>query len=227
MNPNNGNQPTIVNHNEMHNCNVFNGNVYNATFPLPGAQVTINQYATDSIGGKPKQDTQGPIEPAEERTKRKEVALSNMYRKLENLEESMLGYNNNGKRITHFQLSILLHRCLGMHSTPSKEEYMPIQETLWAILIDARNRCSKDPKDLYFPQTFLNIVGYLRKQQIIVNAQPTQLLGILYPNLRKNEIKKLAVQIDRAFLTSSSNPIIDGLEDMFNFYINLLKNGEI
>ena len=227
MNPNNESQPTIVNHNEMHNCNVFNGNVYNATFPLPGAQVTINQYATDSIGGKPKQDTQGPIEPAEERTKRKEEAINNMYRKLENLEDGMLGYTNQGERITHAQMSLLLHKCLGMHSTPPKQEFMPIQETLWTILIDARNRCSKDPKDLYFPQTFLNIVGYLRKQQIIVNAQPTQLLGILYPNLRKNEIKKLAVQIDRAFLTSSSNPIIDGLEDMFNFYINLLKNGEI
>ncbi len=226
MNPNNENQPTIVNHNEMHNCNVFNGNVYNATFPLPGAQVTIHQYAADSTGN-PKQEKQGPIEPAEERTKRKEVAFNNMYRKLENLEESMLGYNNNGERITHFQLSILLHRCLGMHSTPSKEEYMPIQETLWTILIDARNRCIKDPKELYYPQTFLNIVGYLRKQQIIINTQPTQLLGILYPDLRDSEKKRLSVHIDRVFLTTSNNPIIDGLEDMFNFYTNLLKNGEI
>lgn len=227
MNPNNESQPTIVNHNEMHNCNVFNGNVYNATFPLPGAQVTINQYATDSIGGKPKQDTQGPIEPAEERTKRKEEAIRNMYRKLENLEDGMLGYTNHGERIKHTQLSMLLHKCLGMHPTAVKQEYRPIQEALWTILIDARNSCSKDPKESYFPQTFLNIVGYLRKQQIIINVEPIKLLRILYPNLRADVEKKLVVQLNRALLTSSSNPIIDGLENMFNFYINLLKNGEI
>lgn len=226
MNPNNENQPTIVNHNEMHNCNVFNGNVYNATFPLPGAQVTIHQYAADSTG-KPKQEKQGPVEPAEERTKRKEKALSNMFRKLENLEDGMLGYNNKGERIKHIQLSVLLHKCLGMHSTPTKQEYKPIQEALWTFLIDARNSCVKDPKELYFPQTFLNIIGYLRKQQIIINTQPTQLLGILYPDLRDSEKKRLSVHIDRVFLTTSNNPIIDGLEDMFNFYTNLLKNGEI
>ena len=225
MNPNNENHPTIVNNNEMHNCNVLTGPVYGACFPLPGAQVTINQYA--DAKGKMKQEASGPIEPVEARSKRKEEAMRDMFRKIENLEEGMLGYTNAGRRITHVQVSVLLHKCLGMHPTPVKQEYTPIQEALWTILIDARNRCSKDPKESYFPQTFLNIVGYLRKQQIIINVEPIKLLRILYPNLRADVEKKLVVQLNRALLTSSSNPIIDGLEDMFNFYINLLKNGEI
>ena len=36
-------KPQVYNENHMENCNVFQGDVYGATFPLPGAQVTINQ----------------------------------------------------------------------------------------------------------------------------------------------------------------------------------------
>ena len=36
-------KPQVYNENHMENCNVFQGDIYGATFPLPGAQVTINQ----------------------------------------------------------------------------------------------------------------------------------------------------------------------------------------
>lgn len=221
MNPNNENHPTIVNNNEMHNCNVFTGPVYGACFPLPGAQVTINQYA--DAKGNVKQEASGPIEPLEERSKRKEAAIKDMVRKLENLEVDMLGYTNQGKRITHIELSMLLHRCLGLGSIPSKQAYMPIQESLWSMLIDKRTRCTKDGKELYYPQTYLNIVGYLKEKEIIVNVQPKKLLNTLYPKAEQN----LVENIKRAFTTSSGNPILDGVEEMFNFYIEQLKDGKI
>ena len=146
-----------------------------------------------------------------------------MVRKLENLEVDMLGYTNQGKRITHIELSMLLHRCLGLGSIPSKQAYMPIQESLWSMLIDKRTRCTKDGKELYYPQTYLNIVGYLKEKEIIVNVQPKKLLNTLYPKAEQN----LVENIKRAFTTSSGNPILDGVEEMFNFYIEQLKDGKI
>lgn len=221
MNPNNESKPTIVNHNEMHNCNVLTGPVYGACFPLPGAQVTINQYA--DAKGKMKQEASGPIEPVEARSKRKEEAMRDMFRKIENLEEGMLGYTNAGRRITHAQVSVLLHKCLGLGNVPSKKEYMRIQESLWTILIDKRTRCTKDGNELYYPQTYLNIIGYLREKEIIVNVQPKKLLNTLYPKAEQN----LVENIKRAFTTTSGNPIVDGIEEMFNFYIEQLKDGKI
>lgn len=221
MNPNNENHPTIVNNNEMHNCNVFTGPVYGACFPLPDAQVTINQYA--DAKGKMKQEASGPIEPVEARSKRKDEAMRDMFRKIENLEEGMLGYTNAGRRITNAQVSVLLHKCLGLDNEPSKKEYMPIQESLWTILIDKRTRCTKNSNELYYPQTYLNIIGYLREKAIIVNVQPKKLLNTLYPKAEQN----LVENIKRAFTTTSGNPIVDGIEEMFNFYIEQLKDGKI
>ena len=146
-----------------------------------------------------------------------------MVRRLENLEVGMLGCTNQGKRITHVEVSMLLHRCLGLGNIPSKQEYMPIQESLWTMLIDKRTRCTKDANELYYPQTYLNIIGYLKEQEIIVNVQPKKLLNTLYPKADQN----LVENIKRAFTTSSGNPILDGIEEMFNFYINLLKDGKI
>ena len=63
-------KPQVYNENHMENCNVFQGDVYGATFPLPGAQVTINQNY--GKGQKPTQDVaSGRVETAEEREKRK------------------------------------------------------------------------------------------------------------------------------------------------------------
>ena len=66
-------QPRIVNHNEMHDCNVFMGDSYGGIFPLPGAQVTINQQL-----GPQKRNTsiEGKTEPIEQRQSRKEEAIS-------------------------------------------------------------------------------------------------------------------------------------------------------
>lgn len=62
-------QPKIVNHNEMHNCNVFMGDTYGGIFPLPDAEVTITQNL-----GPQKKSTQvsGEAETKEERKLRKE-----------------------------------------------------------------------------------------------------------------------------------------------------------
>lgn len=36
------NKPVIIEHQEMHNCNVFQGPIYGGVFPMPGATVNYN-----------------------------------------------------------------------------------------------------------------------------------------------------------------------------------------
>ena len=71
-------KPQVYNENHMENCNVFQGDIYGATFPLPGAQVTIHQNY--GKGQKPTQDvTAGRVETAEEREKRKTEVIKANY----------------------------------------------------------------------------------------------------------------------------------------------------
>jgi hypothetical protein len=193
---------------KMENCNVIMGDSIGGFFTLPGSQVTVNQ-STDTKGPT-RQDVQGPVEGQEDRLARKQAAIKDMCRRLDNLEEDMLGYDLEGKRVSYNQLSGLLHRVLGMTPIGAKPEYRAIQEGLWTILIDQRAKCSKDPKDLYFHQTFLGLVGYLVENRVI-NGRAQKILDCLYVKNDQSMLKNLQRGLVSAFPA--------GTEEMLEFYL--------
>jgi hypothetical protein len=204
-------QPTITIHNENHNCNVFTAPMYNAVFHMPG-----------SLPGQLQQDEGGTSsqEPVadDDRQERKLAAIKDMCSRLDNLEEDMLGHDHTGKRISYDQLGIFLKRTLGMTDRGSKHEFVVIQEGIWTILIDSRFKCTKTDKETFFSQTFLNIVGYLIKQEV-VNGKVQDVLDCLYKRPEASMRKCLERGIVSAFP--------EGTEDMLDFYIDQLKRGTL
>lgn len=196
---------------KMENCNVIMGDSIGGFFTLPGSQVTVNQY-TDAQRHT-SQDTQGPTEGQEDRLARKQAAIKDMCQRLYNLQEDMLGYNEDGKRIAYTQLTNLLHKVLGMAEVGSKAEFQPIQEGIWTILIDQRAKCSKDPRDLYFHQTFLGLVGFMVEKQLI-HGRPQKILDCLYAKNDPSMLKNLQRGLVAAFPA--------GTEQMIDFYIERL-----
>ena len=199
-------------HINMENCNVIMGDSIGGFFTLPGSQVTVNQ--STNANGQTQQQILGPTESLEDRLARKQAAIKDMCNRLYNLEEDMLGYGPEGKRIGYTQLSTLLHKVLGMSEVGSKPEYRAIQEGIWTILIDQRAKCSKDPKDLYFHQTFLGLVGYLLEKQLI-HGRAQKILDCLYAKNDQSMLKNLQRGLVSAFPS--------GTDQMIDFYIAHLR----
>ena len=150
-------KPQIINENHMENCNVFQGDIYGATFPLPGAQVTINQNY--GKGQKPTQDvTSGKVETAEEREKRKLEVMRVITAGFDFTDEQ-LGYDNNHKKITNERIAALFRKCFGIGSYPSSTNKV-IMEQMWVLLIDKRDKCAKQGGEGFYRQTVLNVIGY-------------------------------------------------------------------
>lgn len=208
-------QPKFLNKIEMQDCNVIMGDSIGGIFVLPGAQPIINQYAADSKG-KPYQTTHGPVEPVADREQRKQAAIKDMCNRLDNLEENMIGYDKDGNRFKYAMLSALLRKALGMLEGRPDSPHQAIQEGIWTILIDNRSKCTKGPKEIFFSQTFLGIIGYLIKQEVII-GKPQNILECLYDRPEASMRKCLERAIVSAFP--------DGTEDMLDFYINQLKQG--
>ena len=208
-------QPKIVNHNEMHNCNVFLGDSYGGIFPLPGAQVQITQ----NLGGK-KKSTQfeGETESEEERKNRKEAAIAAICKRLDFAPE-MLGFDEKHLRLTNERIGYLMKRCLGVGYVPPRKEYLPIMELLWVLLIDDRNQCHKEAGELYFRQTVLNIIGYFASKRLISGA-PRDIARAVFADADTN----LAKNVSRG-ISSAVYP--EGLAEIFDFYIEKLQHGEI
>ena len=208
-------QPRIVNHNEMHDCNVFMGDSYGGIFPLPGAQVTINQQL-----GPQKRNTsiEGKTEPIEQRQSRKEEAISAICKHLDFAPE-MLGYDNLHQKLTNERIALLFRRCLGMSMTPPKEAFRPMMEQLWVLLIDERKQCTKVAGEPYFRQTVLNIFGYFAQEGLLTGS-PLEIARAIFTDADTNTAKNISRGI-----TSPVFP--EELSDMLNFYISKLNNGEI
>lgn len=206
----------IYNENHMENCNVFQGDQYGGVFPLPGAQVTINQQF--GKGQKPKQEVaEGKAETAEERDKRKQEVLKAITDKFDFADEQ-LGRDNNGKKITNQRLGYLFRYCLGYGYIPPTQEYKIIIEQLWVLLIDKRDKSPKDVTVGYITQTVLNIIGYF-KQCDLVGGQNRDLARVIVKDADTNFAKNISRGIG-----SSSFPT--GTADMLDHYIDKLMNGE-
>lgn len=208
-------QPKIVNHNEMHNCNVFLGDSFGGIFPLPGAQVSITQ----NLGSRKKPtQTEGKTETEEERRNRKEAAIMSIVKRID-FEPTMLGFDNNKNRLTNERIGYLMRCCLGVGYTPPRKEFLPVMEQLWVLLIDNRNQCHKEAGELYFRQTVLNIIGYYVSKGLITGS-PRDIAQAIFPNADTN----LAKNITRGI----SSPVFpEGLADIFDFYIDKLLHGEL
>ena len=207
--------PQVYNENHMENCNVFLGDNYGGTFPLPGSQVTINQNY--GKGQKPTQDvTSGRVETAEEREKRKLEVMRVITTKFDFTDEQ-LGYDNQHKKITNERLAVLFRKCFGIGSYPSSEN-KAIMDQMWVLLIDKRDKCAKQGGEGFFRQTVLNVIGYFVSCGLI-SGLPLDLARAVFKDADRNLAKNISRNI-----TSPALP--DGLVDMLDLYIDKLMEGE-
>lgn len=214
---NNKDNKGIYNENHMENCNVFQGNIYGATFPLPGANVTINQYYGKGQSQQPKEEVkEGKVESAEERENRKIMVIKDITSHF-NFKENMLEYDNTDKLITNERLSVLFSKCLGVGGYPSTTNRL-LMEELWVLLIDKRNQCFKQPKEDFFRQTVLNIIGYFVGKRLICGSK-LDIAQCIFKDADTN----LARNIDRNI---ESTVFPKGTKDMLDYYINELKDGK-
>lgn len=204
----------VVNNNT--NCNVFTAPVYGASFPLPGSNVTINQYY--GKGQKPKEDVQeGEIESKEAREKRKTEIMKAITDRFD-FSDEQLGRDYKNKKITNDRLATLFRKCFGLGYIPPTAENRIVIEQLWVLLIDERNQCPKDVNLGYIPQTVLNIIGYF-KQRDLVSDQPRELARVIVKEADTN----LAKNVSRGI----SSPVFpEGTADMLDHYIDKLMEGE-
>ena len=208
-------KPQIINENHMENCNVFQGDIYGATFPLPGAQVTINQNY--GKGQKPTQDvTSGKVGTAEEREKRKLEVMRVITAGFDFTDEQ-LGYDNNHKKITNERIAALFRKCFGIGSYPSSTNKV-IMEQMWVLLIDKRDKCAKQGGEGFFRQTVLNVIGYFVSCGLI-SGLPLDLAQAVFKDADRNLAKNISRNI-----TSPALPV--GLVDMLDLYIDKLMEGE-
>lgn len=208
-------KPQVHNENHMENCNVFQGDVYGACFPLPGAQVTINQ--TYGKGQKPTQDvTAGRVETPEEREKRKVEVMKAITERFDFTDEQ-LGRDNNRKKLTNERVAILFRKCFGMGSYPTQEN-KHIMEQMWVLLMDKRDKCAKQGGEGFYRQTVLNVIGYFVSEDILTGL-PLDLARAIFKDADRN----IAKNISRG-ITSSAFP--EGLTDMLDCYIDKLMEGE-
>lgn len=207
-------QPKIINHNEMQNCNVFMGDTYGGIFPLPGAEVHITQNI-----GPQKKSTQvsGEAETKEVRKMRKEAVMTAMGKRID-FEPRMLGSDDNRKRITNERIETLLRRCLGMGTIPPRDNHRAVMEQVWVLLMDERNQCHKEPGEPYFRQTVLNIIGYF-VQKGLISGTPLDIARCVFSDADVS----LAKNVSRGI---SSNVFPNLTDQLLDYYINQLQHGE-
>lgn len=216
-NKNNENDsPKIENH--MENCNVFMGDSYGGVFPLPGAQVTVNQFLdSKKMKNGTGQQVEGRAESKEEREKRKAEVVKAITGKFD-FADNQLGYDSQHKRITNDRLASLFRKCLGMGYIPPTAENRAIQEQLWVLLMDERNQCFKTEGEGFFRQTVLNIIGYFAHCGLVMGS-PLDLARAVFKDADSNLAKNV-------FRNITSNVFPDGLVDMMDHYIDKLQDGE-
>ena len=162
------------------------------------------------------QTAEGSAETANERLLRKQTAINDMCRRLENLEHDMIGCDNAGQQLDYIHLTTFMRQVLGMTEQDYPQEFLTVQENLWIILIDRREKCHKDPKDLYYSQTYLGLVGHLIEKEII-SGKPQKIMDCLYEKSDQGMVKNLKRGVVSAFP--------EGTRELLDFYIDQMKKG--
>jgi len=132
-------------------------------------------------------------------------------------DDNVFCRDDNGNRITNERLATLFRRCFGFGAYPSKE-LMSVIDTLWVLLIDKRNQCSKNPNEDYFRQTVLNVLGYYKEKGIVCGNKLE-----LARSVFKDADDSLAKNIERGI---SSNVFPANTSELLDLYIDKLLNGE-
>lgn len=203
----------------MHNCNVFQGDTYGGIFPLPGAQVTINQYLDPrKMKGGEGQQVNGKIETKESRDERKKSVMEDIIGRF-SFSTEQLARDRRGNRISNERLGIAFAQVLGLRGAHPGASAMSLIEQLWTLLIDERNQCVKRADEGFIRQTVLNIIGYFVKRGIVC-GQPRDVARSIFPDTDTNEARNINREI-------SSNVFPDGTAEHIDFYLNKLQNGEI
>lgn len=108
------------------------------------------------------------------------------------------------------KLCAFFKSALGMNNKQlgSTKDNVTIQNQIWNILTRKRAKCEKESKELYFSQTFLNIVGYLYEKERI-EGKKADIIDALYPETDKTKkpgmIKCLERNITKAFPQKTKN----------------------
>ena len=215
--------------NHMNNCNVFQGDIYGATFPLPGAQVTnhYNYYGTgqpqqqQQHSPQPQQDAQRQQQPrqdaqrqqqsqqssepqqsSESQQERRKQVTAAIASRLD-FGDGQLGCDPKGKRMSNDRLRGLLHSCLGMTVVRPSAENRQAQEILWTLLTDKRERCFKEAGEDFFRQTVLNVIGHF-KHQGLLRGGDLELARCMFKNINESQAKNVSRGIPESFPESVS-----------------------
>ncbi len=216
----NNDKGNIVNNNHMENCNVFMGNVYYANFPLPGSQVTVNNFP-DKQQPQP-HDTPHPAPGARQEYKeRKEKAMADILSNFR-FEDNMLAYDRRGKKITNERLRYLLRLCLGMTDIRPSESFRNTQEQLWTMLIDKRTRCAKVNGEDFYRQTLLNLVGHFISRGLLT-GKPLDVAKCIFPDFDSKSDGGMLKNLSRGITDNFPN----GTTALLDHYIKKLMEGEI
>lgn len=211
----------IENYNTMTNCNVFTGPVYGGVFPLPGSQPVINNFYGKEEPTPKEKEKSVPVETQENspeaRTQRKEAVLKSIVERFD-FDDSMLRRDNNRKCITNDRLSLLFKRCFGIGAHPTREN-MAIMETLWTLLADKRDKCTKCPNEDFFRQTVLNVLGYFRIKGVICGTS-LNLTRAVFKDADANLAKNIERNITSDVFPKQTDKVLD-------IYIDKLMKGEL
>ena len=209
----------VVNHNEMHNCNVFNGDIYEGYFPLPGGQVIINQILDPKQMKKQMQEqAQNTSESAEQRDEKRKKVMEDIIRRFD-FSPEQLKTDNKGKPITNEHLGIAFAQVFGLRAAHTPLEKRELVEQLWSLLTESRKQCYKEKNEDFFRQTVLNILGYF-KDAGVINGLPQSLAQSVFPDISSNESRNIR-------RGTSSTVFPEGTDEHVRFYVEKLLNGDI
>ena len=209
----------VVNHNEMHNCNVFNGDIYEGYFPLPGGQVIINQILDPKQMKKQMQEqAQNTSESAEQRDEKRKKVMEDIIRRFD-FSPEQLKTDNKGKPITNEHLGIAFAQVFGLRAAHTPLEKRELVDQLWSLLTESRKQCYKEKNEDFFRQTVLNILGYF-KDAGVINGLPQSLAQSLFPDISSNESRNIR-------RGTSSTVFPEGTDEHVRFYVEKLLNGDI
>ena len=209
----------VVNHNEMHNCNVFNADIYGGNFPLPGGQVIINQILDPKQMKKQMQEqAQNTRESAEQRDEKRKKVMEDIIQRFD-FSPEQLASDRKGKPITNEHLGIAFAQVFGLRAAHTPLGKTKLVDQLWNLLTESRPQCFKQQNEDFFRQTVLNILGYF-KEAGVINGLPQSLAQSVFPDISSNESRNIR-------RGTSSTVFPEGTDEHVKFYVDKLLNGDI
>ena len=209
----------VVNHNEMHNCNVFNGDIYGGNFPLPGGQVIINQILDPKQMKKQMQEqAQNTRESAEQRDEKRKKVMEDIIQRFD-FSPEQLTKDRKGKPITNERLGIAFAQVFGLRAAHTPLEKRELVDQLWNLLTESRKQCYKEKNEDFFRQTVLNILGSF-KEAGVISGLPHSLAQSVFPDISPD----VARNISRG---TTSNVFPEGTDVHVRFSVDMLLNGYI